>query len=109
MTTAIKPAVLINKYPVYDIAGNTLQQIRLRFICGHEEEWFSLDLGHMGGYKWKPMTDRQLTNEHLRTTCPIGYKLCRACLEASQPQFDPALNPALDNRGHFRPTGWEKA
>jgi hypothetical protein len=36
-----------------------------------------------------------------------GSLLHMACW--TPPQFDPALNPALDNRGHFRPTGWEKA
>lgn len=81
MTVAVKPAVLINQYPVYDVAGNKLQKIRLRYICGHEREWFSLDLGRMGGYRWKPMTDRQLMNEHLRITCPIAWKVCAACAE----------------------------
>lgn len=39
MTTATNttPAVLQNEYPVYDVAGNRCQFVRLRYICGHEE------------------------------------------------------------------------
>jgi hypothetical protein len=76
-TTSVKPAVLVNHYPFYDRAGNRMQLIRLRFICGHEEEFGSLDLGK----GWKPRTTRQLADDHLRITCPIGWKLCRTCSE----------------------------
>jgi hypothetical protein len=79
VTTTEKPAVLVNRYPVWDGAGNKLQQIRLRFICGHEEEYFSCDMGR----GWKPRSDRQIARDELRITCPIGWKLCRACSETA--------------------------
>ena len=77
----VKPAVLDNRYPVFDPAGNKCQFVKLRYCCGHIEQFYSLDLGRMGGYKWRPRTNRQLMDEHLRITCPIAYKLCRACSE----------------------------
>jgi len=76
-----KPAVLVNKYPHFDSAGNKMQLIRLRFICGHEEQFGSLDLGKC----WKPRTNRQLMDDHMRITCPIAWKLCRACSEGREP------------------------
>jgi hypothetical protein len=76
-TTSVKPAVLLNLYPFYDRADNRMQLIRLRFICGHEEEFGSLDMGK----GWKLRTDRQLADDHLRITCPISWKLCRTCSE----------------------------
>ena len=79
--TIVKPAVLINQYPFYDSAGNKGQRIRVRYCCGHEKEWFSLDLGRMGGYRWKPLSNAQITREELKSTCPIAYKLCRDCAE----------------------------
>lgn len=79
-TTTIKPAVLLNKYPHYDSAGNKMQLIKLLFVCGHTEQFGSLDLGK----GWKPRTNRQLMDDHLRITCPIGYKLCRACSDAAK-------------------------
>jgi len=82
-STRNKPAVLLNRYPYFDAAGNKGQLVRLRFVCGHEEQFFSLDLGRMGGYRWKPRTNRQLMDEHLRITCPIAYVLCRACSEGT--------------------------
>lgn len=85
-STSVKPAVLLNIYPYFDPAGNKCQRIRLRFICGHEEEHLSLDLGRMGGYKWKPRSNRQLMDEHLRITCPIAWKLCRKCSELESDQ-----------------------
>src|SRR4051812_24707187 len=33
---------------------------------------YSLNLGRMGVYKWKPASKRRLINEHLRITCPIA-------------------------------------
>jgi hypothetical protein len=78
VTEAVKPAVLINRYPVYDSAGNRLQEVMLRFICGHTERYFSLDIGK----GWKPRTNRQIERDELRITCPIGWKLCRACSES---------------------------
>src|SRR5678816_1129530 len=83
MTTAAaqKPAVLDNKYPVWDSAGNKMQFVRLRFACGHEESYYSLDMGR----GWKPRTNRQLFDEHLRITCPMAYTLCKACSEAPAP------------------------
>lgn len=80
--TSLQPAVITNRYPVRDSAGNVMQEIGLRFICGHEEHFYSLDLGRVGGKRWKPRTTRQLFDEHLRITCPMGYRLCRACSEA---------------------------
>jgi hypothetical protein len=80
--TTVKPAVLMNQYPYYDSAGNRGQLIKLLFICGHTEQFMSLDLGRRAGYKWKPRTNRQLVDDHLRITCPIAWKLCRACSEA---------------------------
>ena len=76
---SVKPAVLINQYPFYDAAGNKGQRIRLRFICGHEEEYLSLDLGRTGDYRWKPRSSRQIERDELRISCPIGYKVCREC------------------------------
>ncbi len=73
----VKPAVLENTYPCFDSAGNRLQHIRLRFICGHIEDFYSLDMGR----GWKPRTERQIEQDELRITCPIGWKLCRACSE----------------------------
>lgn len=70
-----KPAVLLNRYPVFDSAGNKLQQIRLRFICGHEEEFFSLALGK----GWRARTDRQLKADYLQITCPTGWRVCSLC------------------------------
>lgn len=69
------PAVLVNQYPYFDSAGNRLQRIRLRFVCTHEEEYFSLDLGK----GWKPRSSRQIERDELRITCPIGFKLCKEC------------------------------
>jgi len=54
-----------------------MQKIHLRFYCGHEETYFSLDLGK----GWKPRTKAQIERDELRITCPIGYKTCRACSE----------------------------
>lgn len=65
---AVKPAVLTNRYPVYDSAGNRMQLIRLRFICGHEEEYGSLDLGR----GWKPRSSQQIVNDDLRITCQVA-------------------------------------
>ncbi len=81
MTTpvAVRPAVLLNRYPCFDAAGNKLQHIRLRFICGHETEFFSLALGK----GWRARTDRQLRNDYLVTTCPIGFKVCGSCSGAA--------------------------
>jgi hypothetical protein len=85
-TTAIvtKPAVITNRYPVRDSAGNITQEVGLRFICGHEEHFYSLDLGRTNGKRWKPRTTRQLFDEHLRITCPMGWKLCKACSEGRE-------------------------
>ena len=58
-----KPAVLVNQYPHFDSAGNKMQLIRLRFICGHEEQFGSLDLGK----GWKPRTNRQLMDNYVST------------------------------------------
>ena len=79
----VKPSVLINQYPYYDPAGNKGQRIRVRYCCGHEKEWYSLDLGRMGGFKWKPQSNAQIMREELTITCPIGYRLCRDCAEAA--------------------------
>jgi hypothetical protein len=74
-TTEVKPAVLENRYPYFDSAGNRMQWIRLLFICGHEEAFGSLDLGK----GWNPRTNRQLMDDHLRITCPIAWKVCSTC------------------------------
>jgi hypothetical protein len=70
-----QPAVLDNLYPVYDRAGNKMQRIRVRFYCGHIEEWYSLDLGR----GWKPRTKRQILADELRITCPMAWKVCKGC------------------------------
>jgi len=78
-TPTVKPAVLINEFPFIDSAGNRLQHIKLLFICGHTDEWYACDLGK----GWKPASNAQLMREHLRITCPIGYKTCPRCAQAS--------------------------
>lgn len=77
--TMIRPQVIRNTYPVWDKAGNRLQLIHVRYACGHEDQWYSLDLGK----GWKPRTKPQIMADELRITCPIGYKLCRKCSEAA--------------------------
>jgi hypothetical protein len=70
-----QPAVLDNLYPCYDRAGNKMQRIRVRYICGHEDQWYSLDLGK----GWKPRTKRQILEDELRITCPMAWKVCKGC------------------------------
>ncbi len=79
-TDSLAPAVLSNRYPCWDRAGNKLQEISIRFACGHVETYYSLDLGK----GWKPRGRPQIERDELRTTCPIGVKLCRACSEGNQ-------------------------
>ena len=74
----IRPEVLSNLYPTWDKAGNKLQKIHLRFACGHEETYYSLDLGK----GWKPRSKAQIFRDELQITCPKAYKVCRACAEA---------------------------
>ena len=74
------PEVLSNRYPVWDRAGNKLQEIVIRFGCGHVESHFSLDLGK----GWKPRTKKQIANDELFITCPMGVKLCRECSKGAQ-------------------------
>jgi hypothetical protein len=73
--SSVAPAVLDNLYPVWDRAGNKMQRIRLRFVCGHEETSYHLDLGH----GWRPRTKRQILEDELRITCPLAWKVCRDC------------------------------
>ncbi|HYW90439.1 MAG TPA: hypothetical protein VFB50_21900 [Chloroflexota bacterium] len=77
---SVTPAVVSSRYPIWDRAGNKMQMVTLRFICGHEETFGLLDMGR----GWKPRTKSQLVDDHLRITCPIGWKLCRDCSEAAR-------------------------
>jgi hypothetical protein len=83
IASVAKPAVTLNRYPVRDSAGNVMQEVGLRFICGHEEHFYLLDLRRVQK-GWKPRTTRQLFDEHLRITCPLGWKLCRECSETDK-------------------------
>ena len=69
----VKPEVLLSRYPVWDRAGNKMQQIRVRYCCGHEREWFSLDMGK----GWKPLTKTQIIREEL--VGYVGHRVCQDC------------------------------
>lgn len=71
----VKPGCLSNLYPRFDKAGNKLQEITIRFGCGHVETYYSLDLGK----GWKPRSKRQIERDELFITCPSAVKLCKEC------------------------------
>lgn len=75
----IKPRVLENR-PHTDARGNRGQLVGLLYICGHEEHFFSLNMGK----GWKPRTNAQLVSDHLKITCPIAWKVCPSCADPTR-------------------------
>lgn len=105
----VNPEVLLSRYPIWDKAGNKMQQIRVRYCCGHEREWLSLDLGK-GWRQHEPWCDSNapLTSYGDRLDCNCdptnansasAYGLIAAAMQ--QKMFGRQVAPDVSNGTAF--------